>query len=51
MYVTHDQEEALTLSDRIAVINQGMVFQVGPPKTLYNVRLTVSWPTSLVSIT
>lgn len=35
MYVTHDQEEALTLSDRIAVINQGKVFQVGPPKILY----------------
>jgi iron(III) transport system ATP-binding protein len=35
MYVTHDQEEALTLSDRIAVFNQGKVFQVGPPKQLY----------------
>jgi iron(III) transport system ATP-binding protein len=35
VYVTHDQEEALTLSDRIAVFNQGRVFQVGPPKTLY----------------
>ncbi len=35
MYVTHDQEEALTLSDRIAVFNQGKVFQVGPPKELY----------------
>ena len=35
MYVTHDQEEALTLSDRIAVINQGKVFEVGPPKALY----------------
>jgi ABC-type Fe3+/spermidine/putrescine transport system ATPase subunit len=35
MYVTHDQEEALTLSDRIAVINQGKIFQVGPPKALY----------------
>jgi len=35
MYVTHDQEEALTLSDRIAVFNQGKVFQVGPPKDLY----------------
>ena len=35
MYVTHDQEEALTLSDRIAVFNQGRVFQVGPPKELY----------------
>jgi iron(III) transport system ATP-binding protein len=35
MYVTHDQEEALTLSDRIAVFNQGKVLQVGPPKALY----------------
>jgi ABC-type Fe3+/spermidine/putrescine transport system ATPase subunit len=35
VYVTHDQEEALTLSDRIAVFNQGKVFQVGPPKALY----------------
>ena len=35
IYVTHDQEEALTLSDRIAVFNQGTVLQVGPPKELY----------------
>jgi len=35
VYVTHDQEEALALSDRIAVMNQGKVSQVGPPKTLY----------------
>ena len=35
IYVTHDQEEALTLSDRIAVFNQGKVIQVGAPKTLY----------------
>jgi iron(III) transport system ATP-binding protein len=35
MYVTHDQEEALTLSDRVAVLNQGGVLQVGPPKGLY----------------
>jgi spermidine/putrescine ABC transporter ATP-binding subunit len=35
IYVTHDQEEALTLSDRIAVLNQGKVFQIGPPKALY----------------
>jgi spermidine/putrescine ABC transporter ATP-binding subunit len=35
VYVTHDQEEALTLSDRIAVFNQGRVFQIGPPKALY----------------
>jgi ABC-type Fe3+/spermidine/putrescine transport system ATPase subunit len=35
VYVTHDQEEALTLSDRIAVFNQGKVLQLGPPKALY----------------
>jgi spermidine/putrescine ABC transporter ATP-binding subunit len=35
IYVTHDQEEALTLSDRIAVFNQGTVLQIGPPKELY----------------
>ena len=35
VYVTHDQEEALTLSDRIVVFNQGRVFQIGPPKELY----------------
>ena len=35
IYVTHDQEEALTLSDRIAVFNQGKILQVGPPKELY----------------
>lgn len=35
MYVTHDQEEALMLSDRIAVFNQGRVFQIGLPRELY----------------
>jgi len=35
VYVTHDQEEALALSDRIAVFNLGQVLQVGPPKALY----------------
>jgi spermidine/putrescine ABC transporter ATP-binding subunit len=35
VYVTHDQEEALTLSDRIVVFNQGRVFQIGTPKELY----------------
>ncbi|WP_410513781.1 ABC transporter ATP-binding protein [Paenibacillus sp. BR2-3] len=36
IYVTHDQEEALTLSDRIAVFNHGIVEQVGTPKEIYN---------------
>ncbi len=36
IYVTHDQEEALTLSDRIAVINQGKMQQIGSPRDLYS---------------
>lgn len=36
LYVTHDQEEALTLSDRIAVFNEGFVEQVGTPQEIYN---------------
>ena len=35
VYVTHDQEEALSLSDRVAVMREGRVQQVAPPKTLY----------------
>ncbi|OON99643.1 MAG: ABC transporter [Epulopiscium sp. Nele67-Bin004] len=36
LYVTHDQEEALTLSDRIAVFNNGKIEQVGTPAEIYN---------------
>lgn len=36
IYVTHDQEEALTMSDRIAVMNEGLVAQVGRPEDLYD---------------
>ena len=35
IYVTHDQEEALTMSDRIAVISEGKVLQVGEPMDIY----------------
>ncbi|MEX0673559.1 MAG: ABC transporter ATP-binding protein [Gaiellaceae bacterium] len=35
LYVTHDQEEALTLSDRLAVFNRGRIEQVGPPAEVY----------------
>ena len=35
IYVTHDQEEALAISDRIAVMNQGRVMQVGTPSEIY----------------
>lgn len=36
LYVTHDQGEALTMSDRIAVFNKGRVEQCGPPSDLYD---------------
>ena len=36
IYVTHDQEEALTLSDRIAVFNKGCIEQIGTPNEVYN---------------
>ncbi|TAK11872.1 MAG: ABC transporter ATP-binding protein [Anaerolineae bacterium] len=36
IYVTHDQEEALTMSDRIAVMNQGEVLQIGSPSEIYD---------------
>lgn len=35
IYVTHDQEEALTMSDRIAVMNKGVVLQIGKPEEIY----------------
>ena len=36
IYVTHDQEEAMSVSDRIAVMNKGMLTQIGSPEELYN---------------
>jgi putative spermidine/putrescine transport system ATP-binding protein len=36
LYVTHDQEEALTMSDRIAVFNHGRIEQIGTPEELYD---------------
>jgi spermidine/putrescine transport system ATP-binding protein len=36
VYVTHDQEEALTMSDRIAVMNRGRIEQVGDPEQVYD---------------
>ena len=36
LYVTHDQEEALTMSDTIVVMNQGYIQQIGTPEKIYN---------------
>ncbi len=36
VFVTHDQEEALTMSDRIAVMSEGRILQVGAPQEIYN---------------
>ncbi len=59
VYVTHDQEEALTMSDRIAVMNQGVVEQIGSPTEIYDHPRTVFvagfigqanlWPARLAS--
>ena len=46
LYVTHDQEEALTMSDRLAVMNAGQIVQIGAPRTIYERRRTPTWPTS-----
>ena len=35
IYVTHDQDEAMSLSDRVAVMNEGRVVELAPPRTLY----------------
>src|SRR5262249_44544043 len=40
IYVTHDQEEAMTMSDRIAVMNRGRYEQLGDPETLYERPMT-----------
>jgi spermidine/putrescine transport system ATP-binding protein len=36
VYVTHDQEEALAMSDRVAVMNRGRIEQLGPPREIYD---------------
>ena len=52
VYVTHDQEEALTMSDRIAVFNEGRIEQVGTPAEIYEAaRQPASSPASSASRT
>lgn len=36
LYVTHDQEEALTMSDTVVVMNEGRILQIGSPEAIYN---------------
>lgn len=36
VFVTHDQEEALSMSDRVVVMNQGVIQQIGTPQDIYN---------------
>lgn len=36
VFVTHDQEEALTMSDKVAVMNEGQILQIGTPREIYN---------------
>jgi len=40
LYVTHDQEEAMAMSDRIAIMNQGVIEQVGSPREVYQLPAT-----------
>ena len=41
LYVTHDQQEAMSLSDRIAVVNEGCIEQIAPPEEVYHRPATV----------
>jgi multiple sugar transport system ATP-binding protein len=41
LFVTHDQIEALTMADRIAVLNQGRIIQIGKPKDIYDRPATI----------
>ena len=46
VYVTHDQSEALTMSDRVAVFDDGAIQQIDAVDRLYETRRTASWPAS-----
>lgn len=47
VFVTHDQEEALTMSDRIVVMREGKIEQDGTPREIYEEPKTCSSPASL----
>ena len=46
LYVTHDQEEALAVSDHVAVMYGGRIEQIGPPAEMYSRRRRRSWRSS-----
>ena len=46
VYVTHDQVEAMTMGKRVAVMSEGVLQQVGPPRRSTTGRPTSSWPAS-----
>ncbi len=50
VYITHDQSEALVMSDRIAVMNKGRYEQIGTPQELYGKPATPLWPSLSVII-
>jgi spermidine/putrescine transport system ATP-binding protein len=49
VYVTHDQEEALTMSDRIAVMNKGRIEQIGDPEQVYD-RPTTTFVAGFIGV-
>ena len=51
IHVTHDQEEAMTMADTVAVMNAGVIEQMGAPAELYENPRRPSWPTSWASPT
>jgi ABC-type Fe3+/spermidine/putrescine transport system ATPase subunit len=50
VYVTHDQEEALAMSDRVAVMNHGRIEQLGPPREIYD-RPASEWVAGFIGDT
>ena len=46
IYVTHDQEEAMTMSNRLAVMRSGRTEQIGPPEEVYENPPRSSWRAS-----
>jgi ABC-type Fe3+/spermidine/putrescine transport system ATPase subunit len=51
IYVTHDQIEALSLSSRIIIMNDGLIEQIGTPEDIYGARPHRSWLVSWDSTT